>query len=970
MIQSVMGVSAQEGLNHEVVNKLRESQKRLNKVFLRRGGARALIQSSDDPTMEYVTEEDQRVEDFIDDYIQFMDEGRDTDRTAAPTTRWEARQAVWGGWRPTGNVAPIPRFASELNQGSLAKQGAAAVGIRTMADALAHQFVGPNWADDEYVEFFDDEEAVHRRRTKTRVRVQRTPFTEEGPRVDDEHIDFCKLMGIIEPGSCPRVDTCHTVMFAGSIAPKARFNWKDHIAHCNANFERLDALSNRSQPARTEESSVQGSGHLELLNVGSVVVDGRYHGSGYFVKGGGGIRFVTNLHGGDKVAENPRSIYEIYNVYKVLVGKGVVAGTQVSATSSDAWVLPVSKEGEESVVPVKSASVIPKVNDIVTIVSMASGQPKVTSGRVLNVSMNDFQTFSYGVTTYEGDCRSPIFNALGQLLGGHRWGGCNNTSNSGELDIGMSDKNRGVVNRVILGGLKPLAVEQGPKLANEDIDFLGSVTPPMGVNVENKYWHLVEMPGYVRDMIPLKHLVSKPGVGAVRDEIEKFVPFVVNDEILNKVGKAITAQMRMDSNTSFSYLHSTHPQARAKVEACLQLVKMSSKAGLVDWVAMNETTEAYLKRIGTDNFIDSVLELLSEFEQDEDMEHEFCFQVFAKQDKYSITKLEANAGRSIQAGDLMLKVIWLYCFRDSDVEWTTMSAEPSVDFEARFDTGVNPYHPVDHVRRSLYTRARGCFSTDATGWDRLLPAVVMWLVIYNYFAPLCPGIPKSLIRSIGRSLIDSVMLLPDGTLVRKHTGLPSGGANTLRFNCIANAAIAMVACAHALGIALGRIVLMSEVRNWVFQEFCGDDNRTWVLGDIPVHKFAEDYLHFWKTEMPWVIKLEGLKDWGDKGCPADQWPLAPTFVGRRLALFDGFLLTPLAESHRCASKLLCAEKGVEKSKFEERLSGVSLALCLNVVLHHSRHIFDPTIVALEQFYPEWFNVRRATNQATFLSLQE
>jgi len=710
----------------------------------------------------------------------------------------------------------------------------------------------------------------------------------------------------------------------------------------------------RKKKVVVEESSIQGSGAVPIGSVGRMFVDEIEHGVGYFVRDGTSAVFVTHWHTDTKVLSGEQD-FVVYDYHGNVVAGGKVGDCLTTTANPDALLVIV----KEDVCCAEYAPSPPKHGSACTFVSALNGDLRVISGIYGSImTVANRKVIAHSCSTGLGDCRAPLFDASGRIVGGHHFGDCLGY-NAADLDLFLHE---GVYRNLLMAG-KRKRYGIGQQGGTGLVDVCRFPKPPGGFDG----WRVqtpVELPS--SDVVFLKHIVAKPGVDIVVDEVKQFVSNPLDGELLKDLRVRFAGLRMNDADSKVNYVPSNASNAYERAGLILDGLKKTSKAGFVDPESLNENTQQYIERVGRDRVIKNFLRLLKEFEDNPDYVWNFSYQVFGKKDKYNWNKLSSRRGRSIQASDINLKLFWAWCFGESDTIWTGQAGGPDSVNEAIFETGVNPFHPVDEIRSELYRKAKFVFSSDIVGWDRLAQATALRALFWDYFFPLCVGMPRALMNSICESTINSLLLCPDGVVRLNSNGNPSGGANTLRINCILNAAISWQACDRVLSTFGIECKSLAETLRQVFFEVCGDDNRSWIFAKLDHGEFLRRYLEFWRQNYPWEVKLEGQMDLTEM--KETDWPMAPTFVGRRLVAFQGHLLTPLAESHRTLSKVLSKERGCLDSLYEQRLMGVKVALSTNIFLHGAGYVCDPTIAGAQVWMPEEFSFSAARDLLRLMSL--
>jgi hypothetical protein len=308
-------------------------------------------------------------------------------------------------------------------------------------------------------------------------------------------------------------------------------------------------------------------------------------------------------------------------------------------------------------------------------------------------------------------------------------------------------------------------------------------------------------------------------------------------------------------------------------------------------------------------------------------ESEVVWGVFGKMDKYSYKKLSRDPPdtRSIQSPPMLYKALYLYYFGRADERWTVNCPE--------YEPGENAAHPLVGEDRERVLRSAAMDATDATGWDRGVPAELLHTYFMTYAPKLTVGVPDAIHEYFFATCCCSVLHLPDGRTVQKDHGMPSGFPNTIRVNSVINRVVTYI---HVLGRAKqeGRTVDLYDYDQHVWSRFCGDDvlrvldaGWEWVADEL-YYELASK--HFPK----WVLKCEGRARRADYGSLEDYLCASPGFVSRRFMFVDGQLWRVPFDLVRTCAKLLHT-KSNETS--EERAAVVlGTSVCMMHLLNWHR----------------------------------
>jgi hypothetical protein len=194
------------------------------------------------------------------------------------------------------------------------------------------------------------------------------------------------------------------------------------------------------------------------------------------------------------------------------------------------------------------------------------------------------------------------------------------------------------------------------------------------------------------------------------------------------------------------------------------------------------------------------------------------------------------------------------------------------------------------------------------------------------------------------------MVLPDGDVVVKTHGMPSGWPNTIRVNSVINRVVTYVNVIHRHDS-----VDLDEYDANVLSQFCGDDSRRLLLPGW--EDFCDDlYYDKAKHTFPkWVIKREGqvhIKDFEGRNHFIHA---SPPFVSRVYVKQDGMYWSVPFDLVRLTAKLVHEERGETPEMTEAKALGVEVQM-MHLLNWHRRGLLRSDFL---DKYRQVFSVHQA-----------
>jgi len=280
---------------------------------------------------------------------------------------------------------------------------------------------------------------------------------------------------------------------------------------------------------------------------------------------------------------------------------------------------------------------------------------------------------------------------------------------------------------------------------------------------------------------------------------------------------------------------------------------------------------------------------------------QFTFYVHSKEDKYSPKKILISGFRSIQACDWVFQAI---CGRYG-LDWTIEFKEivPEVAVKASRDR----WH--DQVGQPLSDKFT--YASDFTGFDRNISSYGA----YRFVKYLCSvtNMPVAVGKLVYEVIARGFVVLPDGRVISRVGGNPSGQPFTAEFNNFMNLWMSLDVYSYTLSIEPSKEFFEKYVLR-----LCGDDIV--FGGDYDtVKKISEGcesvYLERWHQPTKHEI-------WLDNGKESRVWPPgvhAPFLDCTSIPIFGRWIDVPIRPLRRITAIFFEPESGVTE---REILSGV------------------------------------------------
>jgi len=304
-------------------------------------------------------------------------------------------------------------------------------------------------------------------------------------------------------------------------------------------------------------------------------------------------------------------------------------------------------------------------------------------------------------------------------------------------------------------------------------------------------------------------------------------------------------------------------------------------------------------------------------------------------------KLFARGGRSIQAPPVTYKVLWLQAFATTDDRWVRKAGTP-------YPIVVNFNKPMTQHMQQVLQSAHASCSTDVTGWDRRLPAPLLKLFVYQYMRAHCCGVPDFMLDYFHEGLVHTKMAFPNGLVVQKSQGNPSGFPNTLRLNCVLQRLVNEVAQKRAFDKLEenGQMKEGAKLTDLVYSFYVGDDGLN-VARNADGLKALDLAFEEWKN-FPWEVKLEGRVVYdGSENCMAQT----PPFVSRTPVKIGGRWYLELHKPGKILCKVFSQANGVQDTPEmrAEREMGIITQLAHTIVMHAYGLRYDRCVHALDAY---------------------
>ena len=536
------------------------------------------------------------------------------------------------------------------------------------------------------------------------------------------------------------------------------------------------------------------------------------------------------------------------------------------------------------------------------------------------------KAITYQMSTNYGYCRMAVFAANGKMLCGHWDGNSPHVSPprpGGSLCVApppnLKDWLVGPFSKEYYGGSGPQAILDHP-LRKCSRQFVGYTE-------DQKVWRLRRDFGDFGG-IATEYTLMRPSTAMNLLEIKQFAAPINVQEL--DWGRAASLLTQLESKL----VAPVEPVTRQRVLDCVLAIGTQPKmAG-----PGRPLHEQFLVELGCGDYqqgVERVTDTIWHFiqaTQKGELDAEardfwnlmLKWTVFGKLDRYKKKKM--NVGRTIQAPPFELKVLHLVYFEDKDSEWCCrMAAGEAAWVYAGHDFDM----PVSEKRIRVYANAKAALALDMTAFDRRMTGEMI-SAHFEHLDTLYPGVPEMMYQFFYHVVVNTKLVLSDGSMWQKARGNPSGYPNTLRLNCSVNMMSWLLCIESLMGwqdLNPQRFLVMLYKHFHI--EICGDDSRVWALTDVAADalKLADEW---WNDNLPWETKVEGYTVF-DRNKGFDCLLDAPPMVSRRFAIFkfggDSYLFEPLMDVSRCLSRWLHdVERPPERQ--EEVELGVSTTVAL------------------------------------------
>jgi hypothetical protein len=644
---------------------------------------------------------------------------------------------------------------------------------------------------------------------------------------------------------------------------------------------------------------------------------------GYIRRAPQGVWFVTNRHdtrftpnsaGYDHAAQ-----VEIGAKVAIVMRKQVFTATLREKAADDrdrVQYLLMPEEGfDASKLPDVKFGKTPTVGSVVSMwaYDMRDNKWGVTFGAVKHVTSEGH--FFYQCTTQPGFCRTPVYDQMGRVIGGHYHPGINTASGKAP---GAEGENGVLVKGVAQMASRHRVISQGlTRALNSSVDWdLGKSPWPHRKAKQQKVYPPEEMSETVRSMIPPTYIYAEPSTDQVKAEVEKFGeqrPCGPFDKRLLAIANLATMAMERDAQSPPRRITFEHVN-----DIVRQVIQTDKSAGVYPG-GHKQHVEDFTEKTGEEavvTYVDYIWQAWKWFEQGNpelELENEKVadlirqlkyWQVLGKLDGYKKTKL--MQGRSVQAPTLAMKCFWNIAFQANDKDWASRNYH--------FRVGADQDQTIPKHLMEQYSRAIGCVAFDQTGWDRYMLAMLMRFFFRDYMPVMQPGVPPLLMEVLEDATINSMLIFADGTMCQKKRGNPSGFPNTLRLNCVTHLFVYNYIVASLLQTSDVIVPTVIDVLNFqrehIFLEICGDDSAVWLKTQEAKIALGADQdwdrlTRAWAL-WPWDGKLEGSHMWGKPFCTLGNEDLLkiPPFISRKFIKMDDFIWRIIATPVRTAKRLL------------------------------------------------------------------
>jgi hypothetical protein len=591
----------------------------------------------------------------------------------------------------------------------------------------------------------------------------------------------------------------------------------------------------------------------------------------------------------------------------------------------------------------------PKAGDSFVYVTPAGGFGSkliVRGGNIHKVSA-DGQVL-VNASTRNGDCRTPYF-CNGRVVAYHRYGSLVSDRviyNGGDAAWAPRPAQKGHIVPFDVSLIRPAIELQGPTYKLPQLGHQAVFGNP---NV--RLYNLRDPCKFA--FVPKHHVYFKPSSAMLADEVNKFaeVAEVLTDECVIEEAKEYV--IRQDRKRCRAFSCSIEDWSLDDVCAAIDMLDLTSSAGH----GYPGTTCHYITNLGEGDFeagkrivAERARQYAVDIEQGNYEEGDWMWRVFGKTDKYPLKKLTPilaggeAAVRSIQAPNLYFKLLHLVYFGEGDQKWNRC---PEYAVGESFDA------PMPSLQRGRLEQTAVCDGTDATGWDRYVPAPLMQWYFREYLRILNPGVPLKVLEFFEQNTVNSLLVMPDGAVLRKSQGNPSGYPATLRLNSVLNKlATTIVELGYAKSI--GKELTCAELESSSVHYYCGDDMVRFLDASVAYLSDAGYFKHAAAVFPKWRLKLEGRAVRSDFSSAEAWWMACPPFISRSWVPMHGRLWRPHGNLIRILAKYMYADAEETLDEAASKLLGVTDAMMHAIVWNADGVLHCPLVerfVAVTGFDP-------------------
>lgn len=407
----------------------------------------------------------------------------------------------------------------------------------------------------------------------------------------------------------------------------------------------------------------------------------------------------------------------------------------------------------------------------------------------------------------------------------------------------------------------------------------GEVKPPRVAKLDSRY-------------IP-SHVITKGTTEDVLDEVMKF-----NSREFDLDRHWPFFESALDEIATCGTTHEDRPHVLSTSEA-LSLRREDATPG-----EPYRSKYSTIKELKTDH--DLLCAYFDELEfniiaKDGEPDFEDTFHVHSKKDKYSRAKLISRRFRTIQGASAFVQHL-----TDKYLGWASKACASHKACMTSFQLGDFAPRLLKRLGASYY--AGGDFS----GYDRCISGDLLERLMLSVCRRV-EGMPEQIARYLSRVIARGCLVLPNGKVIERYGGNPSGHGLTTFINCVFHLGI-LRSFEHWME-SEGRPIDFSEM-------VCGDDGVYSFHHKEHAQAFVYWFPHFCCEHFGLLVGFDQTLD----GESVHTFPEMPTFLGRNIISTSTGTMLPLLVNISRVTASAYNDVGDNEVLHREKLEGVHVAL--------------------------------------------